>query len=405
MFESWFRNPRVRLWAAIVVATSWMVARKSWALLTPQLWAEDGTIHLNDNDQWGLHAFLLPYRGYLHTIPRLIAWLASRVADPAYWPAIYNGACLIITVLLLVRLASRRIELPAKPGLILAFGLLPNSGEVLFNITNVHWITGLFLVLQSIIARPTTFTQRCGDFLVIVLVGLTDPSAIIFLPLFVWRWWRARHGDNLAVLLLVVACASVQGYLIAKTGPHFEAQSQPLHVLSLLQTAGSRLIIWPFFGAKAVSLIAPVVQAVIATGVIVALFGWAARPDLRRPARLHLMAAWFLLSFACIYRSRPDTWGMPLENLSYAEPYFFLARLLLFWLVIWEFDARPRAVAYTARAACVLAIPLSLPDFRIPAPPDYHWAEHCDPVRQGVAANIPTLPEGWTLEYHGRPKR
>ena len=49
-------------------------------------------------------------------------------------------------------------------------------------------------------------------------------------------------------------------------------------------------------------------------------------------------------------------------------------------------------------------VALALPRAWEAAPPDYRWVEHCDPIRRGVPANIPTLPEGWTLEYRGRPK-
>jgi len=38
-----------------------------------------------------LAAFFEPYNGYLHLLPRLIAWFASHAADVAWWPAIYNG--------------------------------------------------------------------------------------------------------------------------------------------------------------------------------------------------------------------------------------------------------------------------------------------------------------------------
>src|SRR5262249_8292659 len=56
------KSPRVPVTAAVVLALGWLVARKPWALFTPQLWAEDGTIHLNHNDEFGAGAFLLPYR-------------------------------------------------------------------------------------------------------------------------------------------------------------------------------------------------------------------------------------------------------------------------------------------------------------------------------------------------------
>jgi hypothetical protein len=78
--------------------------------------------------------------------------------------------------------------------------------------------------------------------------------------------------------------------------------------------------------------------------------------------------------------------------------------VLLAWLVVLELDAARRALAWTARAAALAAVLTHAPRFTIPAPPDYRWAEHCDPIRRGTPANIKTLPEGWWIEYPGRGK-
>ncbi len=403
-FSRAIKSPRAQTWAAVGVALLVLGARKPWALLTPQLWAEDGTIHLNDYEQSGARAFFIPYRGYLHLLPRLIAWLAGQLTDVVNWPAFYNGGALLTTALLLVRMTSRRLDLPGKPWLVLAFVLVAHSGEVFLNITNLHWLTGFFLVQQALIARPVTAGQRVGDWALLVLAGLSDPSAIIFFPLFLWRWWRERHADNLAVLLVVSACAAGQAYFLATATKHFGAQVQSLNLAALLEISGSRLVIWPFFGARMVTLVPPLGQAALAWGLILALAAWVLRNDPRRPLRLQVLAAWTLITFACVYRIRPDVWPVGIDNLSYAEPYFYMSRLLLFWLVIWEFEARPAAVAWLARTSCVAGVALALPRAREAAPPDYKWAEHCEPIRRGVPANIPTLPEGWTLEYRGRPK-
>lgn len=392
-----------RLWGAVALATALLVVRKPWALTTPQLWAEDGSVHLNDNDALGAAALLVPHRGYLHLLPRLIAWAASHLADVAWWPAIYNLAALAVTTLLFARMASRRLELPGKSWLVLAFALVAHTGEVFLNITNLHWLAGFFLVQQALMTRPTTPAQRVGDYALILLAGLSDPSAIIFLPLFAWRWWRERHADNLTVLLLVAACGAVQAYFLKTAGLYNPAQALPLDLLKFLEACGGRLIIWTYFGKTAAVHWTPLAQAVIAWPIIAAIVAWACRPDARRPLRLQVLAAWVLITIACVYRIRPDTWDITPEDIHFSEPYFYMSRLLLVWLVIWEFDAPARFVRWLARGACIAGALLSLPDLRVPAPTDYHWAEHCDAIRRGVPANIPTLPEGWTLEYRGRP--
>ena len=64
---------------------------------------------------------------------------------------------------MLARLFSPRLDLPGKPWLALAFFLGPNTGEVLFNITNLQWLTAFVLLQQVLIARPVNHAQRFGD--------------------------------------------------------------------------------------------------------------------------------------------------------------------------------------------------------------------------------------------------
>jgi hypothetical protein len=393
-------TPRV-MWGAVALAVALLVARKPWALLTPQLWAEDGNVFLLQNDQWGAHAFLVPYRGYLHFLPRLIAWFASHVADVAHWPAIYNGAALLVTVALFARMASPRLDLPGKPWLVLAFVLAANTGEVFLNLTNLHWLTAFFLLQQVLIARPATRGQRLGDLALTLAIGFTGPFVLVFLPLFVWRWWRDRHADNLVLLLAVATCAAVQAFFIVTTGPHFEQQAQPLHPEMLLAVLGSRLVVWPMFGPQVARALPLPALGALGAAVVASLAIRTLRPHPRRVLRAQILAAFALITSVCVYRLRPDTWET--ANLDNGDSYFFIPRVLLVWLLVWEFDARPRAVAYAARAICLVGALLELPQHRLPAPPDYHWADRCDAIRRGTPASIPTLPEGWTLEYPGRP--
>jgi len=41
---------------------------------------------------------------------------------------------------------------------------------------------------------------------------------------------RDRHSDNLAVLLLVLACAGIQGWQVVTTGPRFDYQAAPFQL-------------------------------------------------------------------------------------------------------------------------------------------------------------------------------
>ena len=397
--RAWFREPRPTWWVWLGLGAL-LAAHKPWALTTPQLYAEDGSIFLRQAEWHGLESFIVPYMGYLHTIPRLVAWIASRTLDPAWWPAFYNGVAFVVSLAVAVRLFSPRLAgLPGRPWLALALFLGPQSGEVLINLTNLQWITALLLVQQTLIAPPQNARERCGDLAIIALCGLTGPFVAAFWAVFVWRWWHDRRADNLAALLLATACAAVQGWFVIRTGPHFEFP--PFAPGRFLAIVGQHLLIWPVSGDRLAAHVPALVAGCFGFLPFVALLVWTARPHPLRAVRLPVALALGLILAATSYRGRFDTWE--LDNLFFGERYFYVPRVLLAWLIVWEIDAAPRALAWLARLVLLVTAIVHLRGCVLPAPPDYHWAEHCDPVRRGVPANIPTLPDGWTLEYAGRP--
>ncbi len=115
------------------------------------------------------------------------------------------------------------------------------------------------------------------------------------------------------------------------------------------------------------------------------------------------MVAFGLITPVVLYRVRPDSWTFP--DLVNGDSYFFIPRVLLAWLLIWELDSQPRVVAFAARGLCLLAVVLELPDHLKPAPQNYHWEQTSEAIRHGLPARIPILPEGWVIAYPGRPPR
>jgi hypothetical protein len=145
------------------------------------------------------------------------------------------------------------------------------------------------------------------------------------------------------------------------------------------------------------------VHAVLAVVVLGGVLVAACRASARRELRIVLVAACGIVTLACAYRVRADTWQD--DNLINGDRYFYISRVLLAWLFILEFEDPSRTARILARGACLIGILTHVPHFKLPAPPDYHWAEHCDPIRRGEPANIYTLPEGWWIEYPGRGKK
>ena len=382
--------------------------RKPYALLVPQLYAEDGTIFLAQNDLLGLRAFLEPYMGYLHTLPRLIAWTASRLLDPAWWPAFYNVTAFVLWLAVIARTFSPRLPLPPalRPWLAFAFFLGPQTGEVLFSITNLQWVLAFLLIEQAVIAAPTTTAQRITDLALVALVGLTGPFIIALGPLLAWRWWRETSSPrvkissfNLQLLALASACAAIQAYFIFRPGPRFVFP--PFDAAHFCAVVGQHLLVWPVFGDHLARHFPPLLLGFLGLVPVVALLAWSLRPHARRPLRAPLVVAFLLMMAAGVYRARPDTWN--LDNLVFGDRYFYLPRVLLAWLLILEIDAAQRSVRWLARATALAIAVVHVKGYSVPAEPNYQWSRHVDPIRRGVPANIPTLPEGWTMEYRGRP--
>ena len=160
----------------------------------------------------------------------------------AWWPAIYNGLAFALNVGLFARLASRRVELPGKAWLMLAFVLTVGTGEVLINVTNLQWITAFFLVLQLFTAPAKNGAQLAGDLALLGVVGLNGPFAIVLLPLFAWRAWRDRQIDAWLALGVMGVCAAVQAVFLARTGLSLEGITgtfRPLMFFSIVGMSGS----------------------------------------------------------------------------------------------------------------------------------------------------------------------
>jgi hypothetical protein len=396
-----FVTDRRILIGTLVAGAVLLALRKPWALHTPQLWAEDGSIFLVQDGQLGIRAWFEPYNGYLHLLPRLVAWIARQTADVAWWPAIYNGGAFAVTVGLFARLASARVRLPAKPALLLTFPLVVGTGEVLINLTNLQWLTAFFLVLHLFLEPPKGASQRAVDLLILVIVGLNGPFAAVLAPLFAWRAWRDRRLDDILALAVVGTCALIQGAFASRAGLALYGAGEPLRLLMFISVLGSRLVTWTFFGPGAVRALPLWAHAAVGIAFVATLAAIALRRHEERPMKVMLLGALGLMTAACAWRVRADLWQD--DTLVNGDRYFHISRVLVAWLVILEMRAACRVTAWTARGLCALGVALHLPHFVIPAPPDYRWSENCDPIRRGTPARINTLPEGWYIEYPGRP--
>jgi hypothetical protein len=75
----------------------------------PGIWAEDGTHFLPDAMTHGLGSLLIPFEGYVHVIPRIVALFLSPF-PLATLPRMYTLAAIFIGLLAFAPVLSNRID-------------------------------------------------------------------------------------------------------------------------------------------------------------------------------------------------------------------------------------------------------------------------------------------------------
>jgi hypothetical protein len=371
-----------------------LILRKPDSLHNPQFFAEDGTIFFIGARQLGLEAFLIPYGGYLHLAPRAVAW-AAAFFDPLWTPAIYNWAALCIDVLVIAALFSRRVRLPAKPALALAFALVPHTGEVFLSLTNIQWCLALGLVMLLTADDAATVAQRWSDRAAVLLIGLTGPFLCFLSPLFILRAAARRTRESAVLAVLAILAASVQvKYLYAYRSHFIHPEAAGPHGLSSIMAGRLYGTFWLGYGIPQISS-GPlwIAAGVAATGIA----GWF---SLRRgewlSARITLALAWlcFVIPVALKFRTDPLVISLP----GNGDRYFFLPHVMLAWILVVacvQLRGWFRLIPALLLAAAIAA---NVPYLRAAPLIDFAWARHVQPVRDGDAFEIPINPAGLMLE-------
>ena len=396
------RDPK-RVMAVVTVLAVGLILflRKSYALIHPQFFAEDGVIFFLDAYEKGPRAFLIPYAGYLHFLPRTAAWLATFI-DPLRTPAIYNVFSLMMNLSAVVFLFSSRIQLPGKPALALAYALVPHTGEVLLNLTNIQWSLALVLVLLLIGEDARTGKQRLFDCMVLVLCGLTGPFLVFLLPLFAIRAIIRRSRESMTLLASSCLIAGIQIFYLLKDRAIF-VRSTPRDPKWLLSVMSGRVYatFWAGYGFPAISShIAWLMGGAAAT----ALLGyWMIKPGKWLYERRMLAAAWlcFVVPVGAKFLREAGAIATPTAG----DRYFFLSHVLLAWLLVIlcvQCAGWARIFPVTLLA---IAFGFNWPYLRSAPMHDYRWAQYVPAIREGKALSIPINPPGWVISSTGKNSR
>lgn len=210
----------------------------------PLLWsacefvAEDGWVFFAD--AWN-HSFpgslLLPYAGYFHLVPRLIAELCSGLpiaSQPHAYAAIALALDAAILALFYLPVFRRFVPSDAIRALIvLVLALAPNA-QNLGLVLGLHWYLAFALTLILISPAPTTLAGQVWLALATILCTWSSPSTIVLIAFALPAWWRDRTPANriklgvmLASLFLVAVFAVMMRVGQADRTGVFQADDLP----------------------------------------------------------------------------------------------------------------------------------------------------------------------------------
>lgn len=376
-----------------------LFSRRPEMFMNPQLWAEDGAIFFVQADQYGARALIMPYGGYHHLLLRLIAAAVSPF-NAAVLPAGYFCVSLTITIILAAAFFSPRIDLSFRPACVLALGLIPHTGEVFGNLTNLQWLAALGLV-WLLLARDATGTrQQICDSLVALGLGLTGVFSVLFAPLFLRRALQRRSPAGWVMAGLICVAALVQLHSVVQTGA------------ATISRGGSwdALLAWKTIGLRLVAVLSvPVEQAArwpeallvsLGMGGLAVLLVTACWTGRQREMRRLLVACALLVSAGTLFRFRHDLAAL---GGAAGDRYFFLPKLLAAWLLVQGLANRDWR-RWACATACLSMFISSLLEWRYERLSDLNWAAYARRIEAGES--IPAIPinPGWTFSHPGRQR-
>jgi hypothetical protein len=370
--------------------------RRPEAFAHPTLWAEDGPVFLAQSESLGAGALVAPYNGYHHFLQRLIA-LAVSPLDLRWIPLAYlMGSALALTALVLT-LFSPRVPLRGRAFMALALVLVPHSGEVHNNLANVQWFGALGLLLLVLARDPDSWPQRLFDLAATAILGLTGIFSFLFAPFFAWRWWRRRDPHSGMLAATALTCAAVQAGAMFRVGV---LASQPWQITGsitrtlALRTCGALTL------PQAIAQDLPTWALVLLACAMLGLIARSLIIDPRhRTAQIVVLLSVFLLLAGTLYRFRGDVFVLRL--IADGDRYFYVPKVLLLWLFIWQLSARGFS-AWAARAVCVCSLIATLASWRFEPYHDFGWAEHIAQLEHASEITVPINPSGMTVRLHAR---
>ena len=386
-------------------------------LLKPQFWAEDGTVFYQQAHEFGfLHSVLIPYSGYLHLFPRLIAGL-SLFLPLSFVPLFFNLAALAVQCLPAIYICTPRLENlgPFRVRLLLAFLCFGITGvhEVWGNLTNSQWQIALLSFLILIASPPQSRLGNWFDRVALGIGALTGPYCVLLLPIAVIVAFYRRSSRTISQLAILGVGALAQTIALLIVGrPHLGKLGASFPLFCKLVVIRGFVPDLPASMRVARLLHLPVDSWIFSCCVVVAALAvtaWIFRHgSLEMRCALLFTALMLAASLASpvVVVGGAEQWPTMMMP-GVGERYWFIPRLMLVVAVLWIATQRVSKWARAAGAAMMLAILISSAiHWHLVRAPGMYWDPYLhvfNALPVGAQLKIPINPPPWTLLLTKKP--
>lgn len=395
---------------ATVAVCLLILVSKTWdTMLLPQFWAEDAGDFFNEQFGAAIPALFEPSSGYLHVVPRLVAWV-TELTTLRYAPAVYYYAATLLGAASL-GLFAWRIRRPVPIWLSTAsFLLMPISIETHGTLTNAQWMLQFALAAMVFpsTAHPSRF-RTAWSCVAIVALGLTGPFSILIaatLPVLMFPSLRAiAQTSSDARLRLTALCFSAAlqlSYIIFSENARAEGGHFRLEDWSLLPSMFSVAA----QGHMWVTSSAPLPTWLFCCGLLAIGATLLVKASRSQSPSYWLLALMLAVSVAQALLGVIKNSAVPmdiLQQVGVGDRYFIALKI-----VIWPALAAAVSAALPSRfklapaiAVFVVVVVLGYMNFGfMKRPPlvDTHWATHIKRYESGESVSIPINPSPWVLK-------
>lgn len=399
-------HPPLLWYEKLVIAFSAIILvffRAPYEFANPQLWAEDGTIFLSQARTLGFQSVVTPYAGYLHVLPRFIAFFA-QLFPLANIPLVYFTASLLVLIFTCCYLAEVP-WLPPKLKIIFPFVILlaPHNGEIFLTLTNIHWLCAILLPFIAFNTHRHGARHLIKTALLLLVIGLSDPFVIVFYLLFVIRPLitpKTDRKDAFVLWLVATLTVSIQLFIFHSNQPHEHLLIDTniwhwIEATLVRPTAGLFLgkeVGWIGYTVPAASYILGIGLSLFCAILSYAILtsGWQTN---RVSVGFVVLACLSLLASFVRLCDRP----LLLAPFVAGERYYFLPFVFVCFALVWFYYTAIGWRKQLGLYACCIVLLSTASVFQCPRKTDLHWRDHIANLKNEKSISVPLNPPGWNV--------